>query len=127
MEKFSWKKRGKSFVYAFAGIKALISREHNAWIHCAAALAVLVFGLLLDISGTEWCIVLTCIAMVLAAEGFNTAIEKLVDIVSPEFNEKAGKVKDVAAGAVLITAIVSAIIGCIIFIPKIYLLVYNIV
>ena len=66
---------------------------------------------------TEWCIVVICFGVVLAAEGFNTAIERLVDLVSPEFHPVAGDVKDVAAGAVLICAIAAAIIGCIIFVP----------
>lgn len=119
MEKFSLKKRAKSFVYAFAGIKELISKEHNAWIHSLATILVVVAGLVFSISKTEWIAVIICIGMVFTAEGFNTAIERLVDLVSPEYNKKAGIVKDIAAGAVLISAICAAIIGCMIFIPKI--------
>lgn len=119
MEKFSWRKRGKSFVYAFAGIKYLIGKEHNAWIHCAATVMVIAAGAILGIDKNEWCLVILCIGMVLAAEGFNTAIEKLTDLASPGYNELAGKAKDVAAGAVLITAIAAATVGLIIFIPKI--------
>lgn len=119
MEKFSWKKRGKSFVYAFNGIKHLVGKEHNAWIHCVATVMVIVAGIFFEINKTEWCLVILCIGTVLAAEGFNTAIEKLTDLASPGYNELAGKAKDIAAGAVLIAAIAAATIGFIIFIPKI--------
>ena len=111
------KKRIKSFGYAFKGIASLLKKEHNAWIHCLAIVVVTSLGFYFHITPTEWCIVLLCFGMVLAAEGFNTAIERLVDLVSPERDPVAGDVKDVAAGAVLICAIAAAIIGCIIFLP----------
>ena len=111
------KKRIKSFGYAFKGIASLLKKEHNAWIHCLAIVVVTTLGFYFHITPTEWCIVLLCFGMVLAAEGFNTAIERLVDLVSPERHPVAGDVKDVAAGAVLICAIAAAIIGCIIFLP----------
>ena len=113
-------KRIKSFGYAFKGIASLVKREHNAWIHCIAIIVVTLAGLHFSITRTEWCIVCLCFGMVLAAEGFNTAIERLVDLVSPDFHPVAGDVKDVAAGAVLICAIAAAIIGMIIFIPYFY-------
>lgn len=111
------KKRIKSFGYAFKGIASLLKKEHNAWIHCLAIVVVTLAGIHFSITRTEWCIVCLCFGMVLAAEGFNTAIERLVDLVSPDFHPIAGDVKDVAAGAVLICAIAAAIIGMIIFIP----------
>jgi len=111
------KKRIKSFGYAFKGIASLLKKEHNAWIHCLAIVVVTSLGFYFHITHIEWCIVLLCFGMVLAAEGFNTAIERLVDLVSPERHPVAGDVKDVAAGAVLICAIAAAIIGCIIFLP----------
>lgn len=114
------RKRIKSFGYAFKGIASLLKREHNAWIHCIAIIMVTLAGLHFCITRTEWCIVCLCFGMVLAAEGFNTAIERLVDLVSPDFHPVAGDVKDVAAGAVLICAIAAAIIGMIIFIPYFY-------
>ena len=110
-------KRIKSFGYAFKGIASLLKKEHNAWIHCLAICVVTFAGFYFGITLTEWCIVVICFGVVLAAEGFNTAIERLVDLVSPEFHPVAGDVKDVAAGAVLICAIAAAIIGCIIFVP----------
>lgn len=111
------KKRIKSFGYAFKGIASLIKKEHNAWIHCTAIVLVTACGFYFGITSTEWCIVTICFGVVLAAEGFNTAIERLVDLVSPDFHPIAGDVKDVAAGAVLICAIAAAIVGCIIFLP----------
>ena len=114
------RKRINSFGYAFKGIASLLKREHNAWIHCIAIIVVTLAGLHFGITRTEWCIVCLCFGIVLAAEGFNTAIERLVDLVSPDFHPVAGDVKDVAAGAVLICAIAAAIIGMIIFIPYFY-------
>jgi len=114
---FNIKERLKSFVFAGKGIYVLISKEHNAWIHCAAIVFVTLAGFYFNITKGEWIAVVLCFGMVLAAEAFNTAIECLVDLVSPERNPQAGKVKDIAAGAVLICAIAAAIVGGIIFIP----------
>lgn len=111
------KKRINSFGYAFKGVFCLLKKEHNAWIHCMAIVIVTLAGLFFGITPIEWCMVILCFGMVLAAEGFNTAIERLVDLVSPDFHPIAGNVKDIAAGAVLICAIASAIIGIIIFVP----------
>lgn len=80
-------------------------------------MAVIIAGIVLGITRTEWIMVVMCIGTVIAAELFNTAIEKLVDLVSPERHPVAGRVKDIAAGAVLICAVAAAIIGLIIFIP----------
>ena len=113
-------KRIKSFGYAFKGIASLIKKEHNAWIHCTAIVVVTLAGFYFCITPTEWCIVVLCFGLVLAAEGFNTAIERLVDLVSPEYHPIAGDVKDVAAGAVLICAIAAAIVGMIVFIPYMF-------
>ena len=82
------------------------------------AICVVTFGgIHFGITSTEWCIVILCFGIVLAAEGFNTAIERLVDLVSPDYHPIAGAVKDIAAGAVLLCAIASAIVGTIIFLP----------
>lgn len=114
------KKRIKSFGYAFQGIGNFIRKEPNAWIHCTAVVVVTSLGIYYGISATEWCIVILCFGLVLMAEAFNTAIERLVDLVSPDFHPLAGTIKDVAAGAVLLGAIAAAIVGCIIFIPYIF-------
>ncbi len=119
MEQFSIKKRLKSFVYAWKGIHSFIGREHNAWIHCAVMVAVVVAGFFFQITRGEWIAIVLCIGLVLAAEGFNTAIERLVNLVSPGKHPVAGDVKDIAAGAVLICAIAAAIVGLIVFIPYI--------
>ncbi|MCF8369310.1 MAG: diacylglycerol kinase family protein [Bacteroidales bacterium] len=119
--KFSLKKRMESFKYAFNGI-ILLSREHNAWIHFVAALLVIILGFIFNISFFEWMVILICIGLVLSLELMNTAIENLTNLVSPGINPKAGRIKDIAAGAVLISAIISAIIGVMIFLPKIWAL-----
>lgn len=111
------KKRLKSFVYAWKGIKSFLRTEHNAWIHCMAIAMVTVAGCFFGITRTEWLVIILCFAIVLAAEAFNTAIERLVNLVSPNYHPLAGDVKDVAAGAVLICAIATAVIGLLIFIP----------
>jgi len=116
--KFSIKKRLQSFTYAFKGIIFAIKTQHNLWIHLTASVLVVVFGFYFQISIYEWIAVILCIGSVITSEIFNSAIEALTDLVSPDYNEKAGLVKDLAAGAVLISAIISAIIGLIIFIPK---------
>ncbi len=84
-----------------------------------ATVLVIALGLYFEITPTEWCIIVFAIAIVLAAEAFNTAIEDLTDLVSPEPHPLAGHAKDLAAGAVLLTAIGAAIVGLLIFLPKI--------
>ena len=116
---FSIKKRIISFKYAINGLKIILSTQHNFLIHLIVAVLVTVAGLFFKVSDLEWCILIITIALVLGAEAFNTSIEKLTDIVSPDFNIQAGKVKDIAAAAVLITALASVIIGLTIFLPKI--------
>lgn len=115
---FTLRKRIRSFKYAFHGIFLLISREHNAWIHCFATVCTITAGILLHLSPTEWIIITLCIGLVLAAEAVNSAIEALADRVSAEYDEAIKRTKDLAAGAVLLLAIASAIVGLIIFLPK---------
>ncbi|TND08518.1 MAG: diacylglycerol kinase [Bacteroidetes bacterium] len=115
---FSLRARLRSFGYAFKGIAVFMKTQHNAWIHLLAACAAVFLGFWLQISTVEWCVVILCIGLVFAAEAFNTAIEWLTDLVSPGKNEKAGKVKDLAAGAVLLISLASAACGIIIFLPK---------
>ena len=113
------KQRLDSFKYAFNGIRELIRSQPNAKIHLFLALLAIIAGFYFQVSLCEWCILTLCICSVLTAEAFNTALEYLTDLVSPEYHVLAGKVKDVAASAVLITAIAAFICGLIIFIPKI--------
>ncbi|MEM9820933.1 MAG: diacylglycerol kinase family protein [Bacteroidota bacterium] len=113
------RKRIDSFKYAFAGIADLYKTQPNVWIHSTVAILVLVAGIYFSISMIEWCLIVLAIAMVISAEAFNTALEHLTDLVSPDHHPLAGKTKDVAAAAVLIAAIGAAILGTIIFLPRI--------
>lgn len=117
---FTLRKRLRSFRFAFNGIRLLVTCEHNAWIHCFIAACVIITGCIVKLSATEWIAIAMAIGMVLAAEAFNSAIEALADAVSPDYNETIKHTKDLAAGAVLLLAIASAVIGLIIFIPKLF-------
>jgi len=116
---FSIKKRVQSFKYAFNGLRTLLCEEHNSWIHLFITVCVVAAGFVFNISSLEWIAVTLCIGIVFALELVNTAIENLANFVSKEYHELIKKVKDLAAAAVLIAAIAAAIIGLIIFIPKI--------
>jgi len=120
--RFSVIKRVKSFRYAFHGIYFMLKSQHNAWIHFAITFIVIIAGWVMEVSAVEWCFLIFSIGFVLTAEAFNTAIEELTNLVSPKHNPKAGIVKDVAAGGVLIAAITTSIVGFIIFLPKVILL-----
>lgn len=113
------KKLINSFKYAIQGILTSFKTEKNMKIHILIMILVIIAGLLLKINKLEWIICIILFSIVIAGELFNTAIETVVDMVMPEKNEKAKIAKDVSAGAVLVLAIGAAIIGFIIFIPKI--------
>ena len=117
--KTSIKRNWRSYRYAFKGLGYLL-RENNFNIELVAGIVTILLGIFLEISGTEWIVITLCIGMVLSAEAFNTAIEHLIDLHYPEFNQKAGRIKDLSAAAVLITALAALITGLIIFIPKFY-------
>lgn len=106
-----------SFRFAIRGLILLLKTQPNARIHAAVTVAVLAAGWLLGISRTDWIGVLLAAGLVWAAEALNTAIEFLTDRVSPEWTIEAGRIKDVAAAAVLLAAIAAAIIGCLVFSP----------
>lgn len=116
---FTIRKRMKSFRYAFHGIKLLVRYEHNAWIHCFAAFVVVAAGLFFGLSRMEWVAVTIVIGAVLAAEAVNSSIEALADFVAPDYQEAIKRTKDLAAGAVLLLAMAAAIVGILIFGPKI--------
>lgn len=122
-EKFSLKKRMKSFGYAFNGLKVMLVEEHNSRIHLFLALLAIVLGCFLKISTTEWSILAIVIGAVFASELFNSALENLANHLAPEKNQKIKKVKDLAAAAVLVCAISSVFVACLIFLPKIYSLI----
>lgn len=106
-----------SFIYAVQGIAHFFQYEQNAKSHGVATLLVIALGFYVNLSHAEWAIVLLCCGLMLCAEALNTAIERVVDLCCPEYHELAKQAKDVAAGAVLVLAIIVAIIGCIIFLP----------
>ncbi|HMS97931.1 MAG TPA: diacylglycerol kinase family protein [Saprospiraceae bacterium] len=114
-----------SFKYALEGLFVMFKEERNARIHLIMAIGSIVAGVYFNLSLSEWIFLVFAIGLVIALELINTAIENLADFVSPERNEKIKKVKDLAAGAVLIGAISSLIIGILIFAPKIYGLLLN--
>ncbi len=116
--KLDKKRLTNSFKYAFEGILQAYVGEQNLKIHTVIAVLVIIFGFILKISYTEWLVCLVLIGLVLMAEFFNTSIEYLVDLVSPEIHPLAKATKDTASAGVLMMAIISAIIGLIIFIPK---------
>jgi len=115
--RFSLRRRITSFRYALAGIRQMVETQHNAWIHLAATLLVLVAGGLLHLSRSEWIAVIVAMALVWSAEAVNTAFEFLCDVTSPEFHPLVEKAKNIAAAAVLICAIGAACIGLLIFLP----------
>ena len=96
----------------------MLKTQHNAWVHFAATLVVLVFGLLFNLTQIEWCFIVLAIVNVWMAEALNTAVEFLADVTNPDFHPLVKKAKDVAAGAVLISAIGAILVGMIIFGPK---------
>ena len=118
MERFSVSARIRSFRFALRGIAATLTTQHNAWIHAAATTAAVVAGLVLGIDRTEWLAVVLAIMAVWTAEGLNTAFEALCNVASPEFHPLVERAKDVAAGAVLIAAIGAAVVGALVFGPR---------
>lgn len=118
-QKFSLRKRLKSFSFAFNGLKILFKEEHNARIHFAAAVVVIVAGIIFRITAFEWLALVFAIGLVLALEAINSALENLADFVSPQKHDQIKKVKDLAAAGVLIAATTALIAGLVIFLPKI--------
>jgi len=114
---FQFTGRLRSVRHALVGIARMIRCQHNAWVHAAATVAVLAAAVLLRISAGDWCWIILAISIVWTAEALNTAFEFLADAASPEFHPLVRDAKDVAAGAVLITAVAAAVIGGIVFWP----------
>jgi diacylglycerol kinase len=116
---FEFTGRIRSFRYAIAGLIRMIRCQHNAWIHAVATVAAIALGLLFRLTRFEWCWIVLAIAIVWTAEALNTAFEFLADAASPNFHPVVRDAKDVAAGAVLVTAIAAVIIGAIVFWPHV--------
>jgi len=116
--RFSWG-RIECFKYAGQGVAFMLRTQHNAWIHTALTFLVVGAGIAFRVTTAEWCWLILAMASVWTAESFNTALEIIVDIASPEYRPAAGHAKDVGAGAVLLCSIGAAAVGLIIFLPRI--------
>ncbi|MDT8300425.1 MAG: diacylglycerol kinase family protein [Sedimentisphaerales bacterium] len=116
-ERFSIAGRIKSFRYAIQGILLMVKSQHNAWLHATASIVVMIVSAFFRLSAGEWCWMVIAIMAVWTAEALNTALEFLADVASPEFHPLVEKAKDVAAGAVLISAGGSVIIALLILGP----------
>lgn len=113
-------KRIRSIGYAFKGAYLLISTEASIKVQFLIALMVTFAGFYYHLSDTEWILQILTIAVVMSIEGLNTAVEKLSDFIHPDHHQKIGFIKDVAAGAVFISALAAIAVGLIIYIPKIF-------
>jgi len=111
-----------SFANAFAGMAYFFANDRNGKIHLTITVAVIVASLALQVSAIEWMMVLLCVAMVIGLEMLNSALEKLCDLVEPNYHPTIKVIKDVSAAAVVLAAIISVVIGAIIFLPKIIFL-----
>ncbi len=122
---FSFSGRIRSVGHAISGIKIVLFTQHNARVHLAATLLVIVAGFYFSVTAAEWIWLVVAVVMVWVAEALNTAFELLCDVASPEFHPVVEKSKDVAAGAVLVSAIGSIIIGSIVFLPYMLRIAYD--
>jgi len=120
---FSIRTRLKSFTYAGRGLRWLVQDEHNAWLHLVASVTVIVAGIALHISLNDWRWLVFAIALVWVTEAMNTAVEELCDRVSPEFDPSIGRVKDLAAGAVLAASLAAGLIGLLTLGPPLFKLI----
>ena len=107
-----------SFRHALSGVFAAVKGERNMRIHLLAALAAAALGAWLGIDRGEWVAVVLCCALVISLECMNTAVEAVVDLASPDIHPLAKRAKDCAAGAVLISAVGAAVVGCVVFLPR---------
>ena len=117
VESFSFSGRIRSGKHAVEGIAELLKSQQNAWVHAVATFFVIAAGLFFGVSAWEWCSLVLVITLVWVAEALNTAFEFLCDVVSPDFHPLVKKSKDVAAGAVLMSAVGAVAVGLIIFLP----------
>lgn len=115
-------RRATSFRAAFSGLRRLVISERHFQIHLIAATCAVIMAAFLGFSALEWAILMVTIGLVLVAEGLNSAIERAIDTTTPSFHPLAKAAKDIAAGAVLIAAIVSVIVGLLLYGPKLWAL-----
>lgn len=116
---FSIAKRIKSFGFAFNGLRILFHEEHNSRIHFFASILVIIASLLFKLNTYEWIAIIFSIGLVITVEIINTAVENIADFLTTEQNNHIKKIKDLAAAAVLVSALTALTIGLIIFLPKI--------
>jgi len=121
-KRFSIIARARSFRYAIRGLSIILKTQHNFWVQIVGAGIVAYLGIFLHISTTEWAALILATTSVFVAESFNTAIEIDIDLTSPQYHPYARDTKDVAAGAVLLAVIGAVLVGCVIFLPKLFLL-----
>jgi diacylglycerol kinase (ATP) len=107
------------FVVAFRGIYLAVRHERSCWIHAALSILIVLAGAFFRISPVEWCLLILCAVSVWAAELLNTAIERLSEVVEPRNDPRVGALLDIAAGAVLMTALGATVVGIVLFLPKI--------
>lgn len=110
--------RIKSIGYALKGMWILFSSENSIKVQTCLSIGVMILGYIMGISATEWMFQIIAVALVIATEGMNTAVEKIANFVEPKFDERIGEIKDVAAGAVAIASLAAIAIGLVIYIPK---------
>jgi len=116
---FSLRARLRSVEFALQGLRALLTSQHNAWVHAAATVVVVALGSWARLERLEWLALVFAIVMVWAAEAMNTAFEALCDVASPEFHPLVARAKDIAAGAVLLCAAGAVVVGAIVFLPRV--------
>ena len=114
---FTFTGRLRSVRYAVRGVRTMLAGQHNAWVHAAASVAVVVAGIAFRLPPGEWCWLVAAMMAVWTAEALNTAFEFLCDVASPGFHPMVEKSKDVAAGGVLLSAVGAAAIGLLVFVP----------
>ena len=123
--KFSFKSRFASLRFAINGLWSLLRYEHNSRIHLGVAISAIILGIVLRLNSSEWCLIIILTGLVFITELLNSALESLADYTNPDLNELIKNAKDYSAAAVLLSAIISVVIGAIIFIPKILNLIFT--
>lgn len=116
---FTFTGRLRSVRFAVQGIRTMLASQHNAWVHAGSTVAVVIAGFVLRVDRMEWCMLILAMMAVWTTEALNTAFEFLCDVASPDFHPMVARSKDVAAGAVLLSAIGSVAVGMIIFVPHV--------
>ena len=117
--KSTLQRRIASFRFAIRGVRFMFGTQFHAWVHLLATIVVIAAGFAMKVTTTEWCLLSLAIGLVWTAEAFNTAVEAVVDLASPEHHELAGRAKDVAAGAVLLASLSAAVVGIVVFVPRV--------